>query len=140
MTPACQYLSDATDTLIEEFDALISRNFASDRTISVSHTLGGEFVAVIDGRVIFPPTPNLDTVIRFVRAFAIQTAGVTVDEDSVEYHRAERAFGHSVRVDVLSGREGETLASRANQPEAAQSGQPSRSESASNVVPIRTPA
>jgi hypothetical protein len=98
MTPACQYLNDATEALIEEFDALISRNFASERTISVSGTGDGQYVAVLEGRVLFPATPNLDTVIRFVRAFAIQTAGVSVDEDSVEYHRAERAFGHSVRV------------------------------------------
>jgi hypothetical protein len=101
MTPACQYLNDATDALIEEFDALISRNFASERTIRVSGTGDGQYVAVLEGRVLFPATPNLDTVIRFVRAFAIQTAGVTVDEDSVEFYRAERQFGHSVRVPRL---------------------------------------
>jgi predicted ribosome-associated RNA-binding protein Tma20 len=92
-THAHQMLAEALDMAAEELDALISRRFTTNRTIKIEQAPNGWYCATMDdGSLRFPPCPNLDVVVRFVRAFAIQTAGVTVDEGSVE------RFRHSVRV------------------------------------------
>lgn len=88
MTPACQYLSDATDVLVEEFTALIARRFAADRSISVVECPDGRWVAQTDdGSLLFPPCPYRDTVERFARAFAVKErvrfAGVIAAQHSV---------------------------------------------------------
>jgi hypothetical protein len=100
MTHAHQMLAEALDMAAEELDALISRRFTTNRTIKVEQAPNGWWCATMDdGSLRFPPCPNLDVVVRFVRAFAIQTADVTLDEDSIEFCRAERAgMGFSVRV------------------------------------------
>lgn len=86
-------LAEAIGIAAEELDGLIARHFAAERTIRIDQSQGGWYCATIAGRLVFPPCPNLDTVIRFVRAFA-EKEGVRVDEDSVEFYRDE----HSVRV------------------------------------------
>jgi hypothetical protein len=88
------------DTAIAELDAIINRRFASQRTIRIAQRDhdGWYCARMDDGTARFPYCPNLDTVIRFVRAFA-EKEGVRVDEDSVEFFRAERAgMGFSVAV------------------------------------------
>ena len=100
VTHAHDLIAEAFDVLTEELDGWINRLTNQHRTIRIEQAPGTSwYCATIDqGRLIFPPCPNLDTVIRFVRAFAAKE-GVLVDEDSVEFYRVERArAGHSVRV------------------------------------------
>lgn len=67
-------------------------------TLSVGSSRAG-FYSVTDqnGNLYFPPTPDLDTCIRFIRT-SVERHGVQVDEDSIEYERMARL--HSVRVDA----------------------------------------
>jgi hypothetical protein len=100
MTASHALMSVGFDTAIAELDSIINRRFTDQRTIRFKHRdHDGWYYAVMDdGDPRFPPCPNLDVVIRFVRAFA-EKEGVQVDEDSVEYFRAERAgMGFSERV------------------------------------------
>jgi hypothetical protein len=106
MTAAHALLSVGFNTAIAELDAIINRRFASKRSIRIVQSPANNwYCAVIENGesssergMVFPPCPNLDTVIRFVRAFA-EKEGVRVDEDSIEFFRAERAgMGFSERV------------------------------------------
>jgi hypothetical protein len=99
MTASHALLNVGFNTAIAELDSIINRRFASQRTIKIEQTPRGWYCATMDdGSLRFPPCPNLDTVIRFVRAFA-EKEGVRVDEDSIEFYRVERArLGHSVKV------------------------------------------
>jgi hypothetical protein len=99
MTASHALMSVGFDTAIAELDSIIDRRFASQRTIRIDQRdHDGWYYAAVDGSPVFPPCPNLDVVIRFVRAFA-EKEGVRVDEDSVEFFRAERAgMGFSERV------------------------------------------
>jgi hypothetical protein len=100
MTASHALLNVGFNTAIAELDSIINRRFASKRTIRVKQRdHDGWYAAFMDdGTARFPYCPNLDTVISFVRAFA-EKEGVQVDEDSVEYFRAERAgMGFSERV------------------------------------------
>jgi hypothetical protein len=92
MTAAHALLNVGFNTAIAELDAIINRRFAGNRTIRVERRdEDGWYAAIMDdGTTRFPYSPSLDTVIRFVRAFA-EKEGVTVDEDSVEFWRAEAA-------------------------------------------------
>lgn len=97
-THAKDALTEAFQYAIEELDGLINRRFASQRVITIQQSDGGWYSATINGALRFPPCPNLDTVIRFVRAFA-NTEGVTVDEDAISFYRMEQArLGYSVAV------------------------------------------
>lgn len=96
VTHAVDALAEALEIATEELDGLINRRFATDRVITIEQSDGGWYSATINGSLRFPPTPNLDTVIRFVRAFA-EKEGVTVDEDAVEFYLADRD-AYSVRV------------------------------------------
>ena len=98
VTHAHDILTEAFDYAIEELNGFLER-LTEARTISVERHDGGRYHAVLSGRQVFPYTSDLNTVIRFVRAFAKKNAGVRVDEDSIEYWRCEREFGDwSVRV------------------------------------------
>jgi hypothetical protein len=100
MTASHALMSVGFDTAIAELDSIINRRFASQRSIRVKQRdHDGWYAAFMDdGTARFPYCPNLDTVISFVRAFA-EKEGVRVDEDSIEWFRAERAgMGFSVRV------------------------------------------
>jgi hypothetical protein len=92
MTAAHALLNVGFNTAIAELDSILNRRFADNRTIRVERRdEDGWYAAVMDdGTLRFPYSPSLDTVIRFVRAFA-EKEGVTVDEDSVEFWRAEAA-------------------------------------------------
>jgi hypothetical protein len=102
MTASHALMNVGFDTAIAELDAIINRRFASQRTIKIEQTARGWYTATMDDDTPrFPPCPNLDTVISFVRAFA-EKEGVRVDEDSIEYFRAERAgMGFSEKVPNL---------------------------------------
>jgi hypothetical protein len=102
MTAAHALLNVGFNTAIAELDSIINRRFASQRTIRIEQAPNGWYCALMDDNTLrFPPGPNLDTVIRFVRAFA-EKEGVTVDEDSVEFWRAEAAgMGFSLAVPPL---------------------------------------
>jgi hypothetical protein len=100
MTAAHALLSAGFNTALAELDSIINRRFATPRTIRiVQRDHDGWYAAYMDdGTARFPYCPNLDTVIAFVRAFA-EKEGVGVDEDSIEWFRAERAgMGFSERV------------------------------------------
>jgi hypothetical protein len=99
MTASHALLNVGFNTAIAELDSIINRRFASKRTISLGQRdHDGWYYATVDSAPVFPPCPNLDVVIRFVRAFA-EKEGVQIDEDSIEFFRAERAgMGFSVRV------------------------------------------
>jgi hypothetical protein len=99
MTASHALLNVGFNTAIAELDAIINRRFASNRVITIGQRdHDGWYYATVDSAPVFPPCPNLDVVIRFVRAFA-EKEGVQIDEDSIEYFRAERAgMGFSVRV------------------------------------------
>lgn len=105
-THAKDALNEAFQYAIEELDGLIQRRFASQRVITIEQSAGGWYSATINGQLRFPPTPNLDTVIRFVRAFA-EAEGVRVDEEAVALYLADRDE-HSLRVpsNVVPIREG----------------------------------
>lgn len=91
--------AEATEGFIRDLEDLIDRRFAVNRVIRVERIEDGRYRAVMNGAVYFPATPNLQAVVQFVRAFAIQTVGVVVDEDSIEHWRCEQEFGDwSVRV------------------------------------------
>lgn len=91
--------AEATEGFIRDLEDLIARRFAINRIIRVERIQDGRYRAVMNGAVYFPATPHLQAVVQFVRAFAIQTEGVLVDEDSIEHWRCEREFGDwSVRV------------------------------------------
>lgn len=96
VTHAKDALAEAFQYAIEELDGLIQRRFASQRVITIEQSAGGWYSATINGQLRFPPCPNLDTVIRFVRAFA-EKEGVWVDEDAVALYLADRDE-HSLRV------------------------------------------
>jgi hypothetical protein len=102
MTASHALMNVGFDTAIAELDSIINRRFASNRTICIGQREhDGWYYATVDGSPVFPPCPNLDVVIRFVRAFA-EKEGVLVDEDSVEFFRAERAgMGFSEKVPNL---------------------------------------
>jgi hypothetical protein len=100
MTASHALLNVGFNTAIAELDSIINRRFANQRTIRVKQRdHDGWYAAFMDdGTARFPYCPNLDTVITYVRAFA-EKEGVQIDEDSIEYFRAERAgMGFSVRV------------------------------------------
>jgi hypothetical protein len=100
MTAAHALLNVGFNTAIAELDSIINRRFASQRTIRIEQAPNGWYCALMDDNTLrFPPCPNLDTVIRFVRAFA-EKEGVAVDEESVECcWRAEAAgIGFSLAV------------------------------------------
>jgi hypothetical protein len=103
MTASHALMCVGFDTAIAELDSIINRRFANQRTIRVKQRdHDGWYAAFMDdGTARFPYCPNLDVVIRFVRAFA-EKEGVRVDEDSVEFFRAERAgMGFSEKVPNL---------------------------------------
>lgn len=85
--------AEATEGFIRDLEDLIERRFAVNRVISVERIEDGRYRAVMNSTVFFPATPNLQAVVQFVRAFAIQTEGVSVDEDSIEHWRCEQEFG-----------------------------------------------
>jgi hypothetical protein len=99
MTASHALMCVGFDTAIAELDSIINRRFSANRSIRIDQRAhDGWYYATVDGSPVFPPCPNLDVVIRFVRAFA-EKEGVRVDEESVEYWRAERAgMGFSVAV------------------------------------------
>jgi hypothetical protein len=99
MTASHALLNVGFNTALAELDSIINRRFASNRTITIGQRdHDGWYYATVDSAPVFPPCPNLDVVIRFVRAFA-EKEGVQVDEDSVEFFRAERAgMGFSEKV------------------------------------------
>jgi hypothetical protein len=99
MTASHALMCVGFDTAIAELDSIINRRFASQRTIRIVQRDDGRYAAVMDDDTPrFPYCPNLDVVIRFVRAFA-EKEDVLIDEDSIEYFRAERAgMGFSVAV------------------------------------------
>jgi hypothetical protein len=106
MTASHALMNVGFDTAIAELDAILNRRFASQRTIRVAQREhdGWYCARMDDGTARFPYCPNLDTVIAFVRAFA-EKEGVRVDEDSVEFFRAERAgmgFSEKVPDNVVS--------------------------------------
>jgi hypothetical protein len=91
MTASHALLNVGFNTAIAELDAIINRRFAGNRTIRIEQAPNGWYCALMDDNTLrFPPCPNVDTVIRFVRAFA-EKEGVQVDEDSIEFWRAEAA-------------------------------------------------
>ena len=102
MTASHALLNVGFNTAIAELDSIINRRYADNRSISIEQREhDGWYYAAVDGSPVFPPCPNLDTVIRFVRAFA-EKEGVRVDEDSIEYFRAEAAgMGFSLAVPPL---------------------------------------
>jgi hypothetical protein len=92
MTAAHALLNVGFNTAIAELNSILNRRFNNNRTIRVERRdEDGWYAAIMDdGTPRFPYTSDLDVVIRFVRAFA-EKEGVTVDEDSVEFWRAEAA-------------------------------------------------
>jgi hypothetical protein len=97
-------LADSLDIVTAELEQLIDRHFAARRSIKAENTLDGRWLARTDHAILFPATKDLDTVIRFVRAFAEKNEAVTVDEDSIEFCRMLRVHmerEHSVRVPAL---------------------------------------
>ncbi len=68
--------------------------------LTLEESLGGYFSAVDQqGRLHYPPTRDMDKVIRAMRARAIR-GHATLDEESITWFRALREFGEfSVRAD-----------------------------------------
>lgn len=76
-SPACQYITDTVDVLIEELDRVISRHFALERTIVVERESIKHWIASIDDDVLYR-SPDGPATLRFARTFASRTPGVTV--------------------------------------------------------------
>ena len=93
-------MGEAFDSAVNDLDTLINRRFAGQRSIRVEPCPDGRFCAMTsEDRLVFPPCPHLDTVERFVRAFAEKEA-VRVDEGSVSvaWSQVQVLNGFSVRV------------------------------------------
>jgi hypothetical protein len=71
----------------------------------LEESLGGYFTAIDQsGRIFYPPTADMNKVIRFMRALALR-GDVTLDEGSITWFRALRQFGEfSVKAGTLSER------------------------------------
>lgn len=126
-----------TDLLCHELDRILARVIRRDPRLLVEPAGADKWtvVDVANGRVRMLPPTSLATAARFALAFVEKTEGASLDRPVPDTF--------SVRADVLSEREASSAGGRAAAPVArgatthGSDRERPRSESASNVVPIR---